>query len=426
MPHAIAEPLFRTLLDAFPASRPYPAAFFEQDPMPPLVAHFLKRTLEDHLERDLAHLSAAPEGWFDEQHPDVQEAHRRLKQTLQRHARIPARVWAETLQQAVHRVATYLVQPVPTVTAFVFEDSDAPRSVLTILHRLGYFKAYPYLREAVNAYVEHKGVHELERERFASILRHIDQQMTEDHDADAWLDLLHPLFDLTRHTPGLDEGVPPRLLARFFAEKGREAIHQRLEARAAQRSAPVDADELKTILAEPAATEPSPARPAVPAPSAPAPADGPVPLWKQFQQKKGPAEDRPRPRPAPPTPSPASSAAPTPRWKQFQARPGGDSDAREPSSGPPAGSDISASLEALEQTLFGERGPKNRDLFVKHLFGGSLVEYERMLQRLRGVSDWKQASQLIAQDVFRKQQVNIYSEPAVAFTEAIEAHFRKA
>ncbi|RMH62660.1 MAG: hypothetical protein D6685_08510 [Bacteroidetes bacterium] len=419
MPHTIAESLFRTLLDAFPASRAYPPAFFEQDPMPPLVVHYLERTLHDRLERDVAHLSTAPEGWFDEQHPDVQDAYRRLKQTLHRHARIPAGVWADTLRDAVRRVTAYLVEPVPTLTAFVFEEGDGPRSVLTILHRLDYFHAYTYLHEAVKAYVEHKGVHELERDRFAGILRHIDRQMTQDYDPDAWVVLLRPLYDLVRGVPGLEAGVPPGLLARFFAEKGQAEMQQRLEARAAERDTPVSTEALRSLLAGP----PAPAAPA--APSVAPEAGGAVPLWKRFQQQGSSAASSAPPA-APPRVVPGGPpAAPAPpRWQQFQGRPGGDPPSR--AAGPVASPAGAPPLEALEATLFGDRGARNRELFVKHLFGGSLAEYERMLRRLQAAPDWKQASQLIAQDVFRKQQVNIYSEPAVAFTDAIEAYFRHA
>ena len=73
----------------------------------------------------------------------------------------------------------------------------------------------------------------------------------------------------------------------------------------------------------------------------------------------------------------------------------------------------------------GDRGPTNRALFIRELFGDSRADYRRTLERLREAPNWTRASQIIAQDVFRAHQVNIYSEPAVLFTNAVEDRFRQ-
>jgi hypothetical protein len=82
-------------------------------------------------------------------------------------------------------------------------------------------------------------------------------------------------------------------------------------------------------------------------------------------------------------------------------------------------------LLPLERAVMGERGPANRDLFVRELFNGSAEDYRQTLQRLREAPNWTRASQIIAQDVFRTHRVNIYSEPAVLFTNAVEDRFRQ-
>lgn len=75
--------------------------------------------------------------------------------------------------------------------------------------------------------------------------------------------------------------------------------------------------------------------------------------------------------------------------------------------------------------MLGATGLQSRDLFVKHLFGQSTEEYERVLQRLWTAENWAEASQIIADEVFRKHKVNIYSEPAVLFTDATQARFSR-
>jgi hypothetical protein len=57
---------------------------------------------------------------------------------------------------------------------------------------------------------------------------------------------------------------------------------------------------------------------------------------------------------------------------------------------------------------------------------GSSADYAQTLNELRHVPDWAQASQLIADRVFKRYQVNIYSPAALMFTESVEAQYRKS
>jgi hypothetical protein len=66
----------------------------------------------------------------------------------------------------------------------------------------------------------------------------------------------------------------------------------------------------------------------------------------------------------------------------------------------------------------------NRSLFVRELFDDSRDAYERVLHRLRDAENWSAATQIIARDVFRAHGVNIYSDAARSFTNAVEARFR--
>ena len=84
-----------------------------------------------------------------------------------------------------------------------------------------------------------------------------------------------------------------------------------------------------------------------------------------------------------------------------------------------------ADLPMLEHAVLGEHGYRNRERFVKNLFSGSAEAYEQVLRRLYTAPTWTQASQIIAQDVFKAHRVNIYSPPAIAFTNAVEARYRQ-
>lgn len=86
----------------------------------------------------------------------------------------------------------------------------------------------------------------------------------------------------------------------------------------------------------------------------------------------------------------------------------------------------STDLDALEQKALGVSNPPHRAVYVRQLFGGDQSAYRRVLRRLADADSWGEASQIIASDIFRKHKVNIYSDAAVHFTNAVESRFRDA
>ena len=83
----------------------------------------------------------------------------------------------------------------------------------------------------------------------------------------------------------------------------------------------------------------------------------------------------------------------------------------------------SMALAVVEDAVLGEAGALNRDVFVNNLFAHSIDDYERVLRYLHVAPTWAEASQIIAEEVFRRHQVNIYSDAAILFTDTAEARF---
>lgn len=135
------------------------------------------------------------------------------------------------------------------------------------------------------------------------------------------------------------------------------------------------------------------------------------PRWQQFA---GPRSNPYAPNYSahagnvPPKPDAAPDTTAPPRWQEYRQR------KDKPLS----------DLERLEFNVLGPRGTPNRALYVQYLFAGQTEAYESTLQRLAQSPDWPAASRVIGEDVFRRFQVNIYSEAAVAFTNQVEARFR--
>lgn len=429
----------------------------------------------------------ATSAWVDAEHPDVQQAAHAFRSVLQTHLRIPSSEWESVLRRAVQRTTAYLIHPTQTMTRFAFGNQDQERTARSVRERVQFFTAYPYLREAVDAYIEREAATTLRRTQFKSMLQRVDEQMTADYDAADWMRLIDPLFRLMELTP--HSGVPVSFLQTFFQGKSATAIVQRLQAASLEHgTTTLDRSDLRDLLtastpssgdtapanaaatpprSEPAASETPPthnAAASAPSDNGAAPpssspneapsgndsdgasndapdqdgnasteepaSNGPTPLWKQFQDAGGLSSDPAPPERTAPEPSPSSSSAggEAPLWQRFRpaATPSEEAGATpSPPASEAAASEAAASLEPLERAVLGDRGPSNRDLFVRELFGGSHDDYRQTLRRLREAPNWTRASQIIAQDVFRAHRVNIYSEPAVLFTNAVEDRFRQ-
>jgi hypothetical protein len=189
----------------------------------------------------------------------------------------------------------------------------------------------------------------------------------------------------------------------------------------------------------------------VPPGEQPDPEEQARPLWKRFlgvspegdgeesappSSSGSPSSDAPAGSEAlpdaPPSDAEPDDADPRPRWQQFSAvSPDDNPPASAPTSSgdtpPPARDDRPADappLRPLEEQVLGHAAD-NRALFVRELFGGSRDDYAAVLRRLRDLDEWRTATQIIARDVFRAHQVNIYSDPARSFTNAVEARFRR-
>lgn len=446
MLHQVIADLSAHLEQNFPADRPYPPAAFRRAPMPGPVVHFLEHTLAAHLEEEVQRVRAAQSAWFAHDHPDVQQAHRTLIDALVDHARIPRDEWGATLRRAVEVSTTYLVCPLETLVDFVFDGEDAlPSSV--ILRRQQYVQAYPYLLDVARVFFERKPDEQLSRTRYRELLESVDRTMVRQFDESDWARLLDPLYGQLDYD-GTD-GVAIDLLIAFFEEREHEGALRRLRVLQEGGTDRIKLAHLGEVLADvsfpaepPAeeapsapAQEPTEEEPPVTEPAAPS---GPVPLWQQFHQR----HQSPAPRPETPEP-----AAGVPRWKQFrqgsreavaevlaqeeQSAPTHETapartvspDATSTSATSTAPSD-DLSLRTLERAVLGRRGPRNRKHFVKHLFGGSEADYRRTLEQLTDAPTWPSASQIIAKEVFQRHGVNIYSDTAVTFTDAVEATFR--
>lgn len=262
-----------------------------------------------------------------------------------------------------------------------------------------------------------------------------------------------------------DAAVTPRALHRLIQEE---------EGSASPRASDTTAETTESSAARDR-TSPERERPEMPLDQTEQP-DQAVPLWKRFQQGDTGAAPDPSGNGGPSEPPQEGSdtqedgSAQEPLWARFRQErderlsdavddamsgrsdpPGRDDPADGTEASPPnaslheatqntsrssssdgtAGSAPSPSgedrdLDALEQKALGVHNPPHRAVYIRQLFGGNQAAYRQVLQRLAGADSWGEASQIIAGEIFREHKVNIYSDAAVHFTNAVEDRFREA
>jgi hypothetical protein len=484
MPRSLSDPLFERLLRSFPPDRAYTRDDWDDDAMPEPVAHFLGQLLAYYSRREARRLRRARSDWVNYDHPEMEQAVRAFFKGMEAHTQVPPDEWEETLHQATRHTTAYLVRPVYVLTDFVFGDREDALRLSAIRWRMNFFGPYSYLRESVNAFAKKKDLDAVGPDRFEQFLHHMDERVTSGFDADRWLRLLDPLFQVARRATDR-ERIPVVLLQTFFAEKSAEAIHTRLKRYEEEGHEEVGPNALYRLIEEAEAppaspesasptqtTEPSspdqkPAQPssssgddsspqptssddeiwgvagtARPAGSGDAQSvqvqgkEGATPLWKQFQQgRAGSASDEGT--------DGGSEGHRQPLWAQFRqgqeervsnavsegeeakASASDGSDAAGASASTPSARESTEDLETLEREILGTTDPPHRAVYVRQLFGGDETAYRQVLRRLRTADSWGEASQIIASDVFRAHKVNIYSDAAVHFTNAVESRFRE-
>jgi len=493
MHSTVAESLYERLLSSYPSGQSYKQADWDRGPMPGPIRHFLVHLLRHQSRHESQRLRRAGSEWVGYDAQEVQSALSRLQDVLSRHARIPEGEWEGALQQATRYVTAYLFRPAPVLSDFVFGKQAASLPLERIRWRMQFFRPYPYLANAVNAYAERQNVSSFERDTFRRFLHQIDRRLTADYSHDQWMDALQPLLDLTQAATGTAE-VPIQELRPFFQDKGHTVAVQRLDRLSEDGQSRIGASGLHRVL-KPERTTEERAPEAEPLRSSDAPwsssdpasgedsdpalrgasdeSDGPTPLWKRFQAGSSPSSgngsaregaspkgagkplwaqyrssrQKPTRRPSSELPdselpgpelsSPFSSEASDAPLQPISSSsmPEGEApskspfdtgtfdDVNDPAPGTPTSSD-KASIEALERKVLGGSNPPQRGVFVRQLFGGDLGSYHDVLDKLQHADSWSQASQIIARDIFRAHKVNIYSDAAVHFTNAVEQRFR--
>lgn len=406
-------------------------------------------------------------------------------------ARIARARWQEWIENATRDAVERVVQPANAL-AREAAPADIPHPISSVVRRIRVASPYDYFPEIVEQYAQRKGITEINAESLTSLLRRIDQRMTEGFSPEEWVSLAEPLFEFGRAHP--TGAVPVGLIQRFLEVRGADTLVSRIPEEG-NLTVEVFREKLG-VASEPGGQGPETVPEPVEAPGIDFPSpmlgagdgaiasdrssddpseptlaeffggseteaeeteakttngDASTPLWKRFLSKDAPAESAEE-RSAELIAARASAGQSgnaeseesfenLPLWKRFsqpsraaiEVAPEPEVETTVSSEPLPAEepemdvADIEPqpwTLEDLEEAVLGDAAGEWRSLYVDSLFKGKEEQYERVLGELRLALDWPAASDIIAKEVFKKNKVDIYAVPAVAFTDAVEARYK--
>lgn len=435
--------LYQHIKAQLPESEFYTIDQLSASQIPADVGHFLSQTLARRATLEAKDLITCASPWIDFDLASAERLVADFTTQLGQNGRFPKAEFDKALVRAIDYCSQYLILPITTLATFAISNRDQENSLADIRRRAGYFLYHGTVLQSLDEFLNNADGTPITRASIESHLRKVATEEAESFGADAWLVLMDPSFSAYLIAYPNAEGMPIQMIQAFLEERGANKLAAALGSSAETVNGHLSADtlaqEIRAFL-EPIVVTPAPSRPIQQESSD-------LPLWKQFAKgepsdsvKHLQPEQQTEPlwktyqaestRPgaavssksaiAPPNPSPSSPMAESPSGvpDTIQGTMQSALPAELPSKSPNTASTPGLGLD-LGDAL------EHRDRFVKELFEGDAASFEQTLNRLSSVRSWDEASQILTFDVFRKYRIDIYSEAAILFTNAVERQVKQ-
>ncbi len=197
-----------------------------QSDIPRSVKAYMRADVIRWIERDA---SAAPSlGRIDRSRPGIDQLARHFYRTLADAYRFPRDEYLVLLDHAVHFAENYLLRPQWTLISFLFGDAPVAEAP-AIRSRLDYFGEYEYFPSLILRLLREPGP-PVRAEVFARMLAEIDDQVTRQHSAGEFAQLLRPVFEFLHLAGTADEpAIPVKPILVFLDDKKMKILREYIE-----------------------------------------------------------------------------------------------------------------------------------------------------------------------------------------------------
>jgi hypothetical protein len=429
--------------------------------LPDIVVQPLQRELVKRLRSEL---EMPLTEWADLNDEAVHRAWGEFVETAEDHVRLPDYKVEALLKAIVNKLYPLITWPRTQISKFIFGNhEELDRS--EIAERVEQLPINQQLGSAVMRYMNKKNVDRLSRKKCEEIVKKIDEKLTERYSTDQWFQSILPLFELACGP------VPTDQLATYFFHRG----HQGWSNKLAQIDGEISKSEFEEWLEErstdTAATKASKddakqfpdnrssggsnreeninagftSRESNAKPSGSPKGEQP----KKQQPTQTPDSKKSGPAASSVIASESSGENTTqqeadePIWRRFVSNT--DRDDQQTSEGEQQQDSESApehngddgyqlnelfkedngnldheSAQHLNQYLEGKR-----QYFIREVFRGSLSAYEQAIKTLAACEDWQEAYPYIDRQIFDRNDIDLYSRPALEFTDTMQSYFQR-
>lgn len=341
--------------------------------------------------------------------------------------------FTSTLENATHFVENYLCRPQWTLEQFMFEKTERV-TPFEVQNRFEYISDYPYYSKLIQGYLNLKGLREINREDFRSLLARIDDRVVNQHTPKELALLTHPIYEFLLLQPEIaGSPIPIKPLIIFYEDKKLTTVRDYVERICRIRNTDhLTIEQLGNIIedlySEPdkPLNEMSVQQPAQPEQYG---SDSMVAAEPDMQANPSALTDEPQsqshrdagdawesePEPAIPLkeevhPPPNSDAAPDRRnialsltYSGMQATP--------PAASPP-----------LRTNLNGSIADDQRRRFIRTIFQNDEAYYNVVIEAINGMATWKDAS-LYLQMFYQATGLDPFARDVVEFTDIIQQRY---
>lgn len=217
--------LRRQMLDTFPDSYIPDRDQLGREPMDPLVGRYLEEELDRRVDQELNRLAYEPSDWVTGERRDfVDRAHRNLRASITSAVSFPAPRWEALIDQATRVVCSFVVRPVTTSVAELFQLGADTISGSTARSRLRALAGHPELSERADRWLA--GADEpIRRGAFAHAMREIAESVVAAEEF--WVTATDSLFALHQRVNG-KRAVPPARLRALYDDLGLRHLAERI------------------------------------------------------------------------------------------------------------------------------------------------------------------------------------------------------
>lgn len=389
--------------------------------------------------------------WIKPNSEKVNRAWNQFMESITTEVALPSNNAAGVFEHCVEEIVNTLVEPRKYVPELLFDNQDS-LTADEVEENSRRLVVYEHFANALIRYMFKKNLDDIDKSKGIAVISQIDDKLTQHYTPLNWVQLLEPWFIL------MNNEVDPQLLSRFFAEKDKNewADRFKLDKKRLKRSEIID------ILSETESSAPQESKQNPENKEA-------VHTIKESGDKKISEEilpgdhdkieqssDNPDREKIPAgiinTDDKNEKPSEVPIWKQYTSEDSDDESligqfykdneinhettlADELAPGNPESQGISfpvdeddedeEDLEDADEDLkkLFKYVSDQSDYFVHELFGGDDNTFIQALDDIASFENWQKASKYITNEIFKRNMIDIYSEPALDFTDTLQNYF---